>query len=410
MHTGRLFTRNFTLLVWGQIFSLLGNYTLKFALSMYVLDQSGSAARFAGILAAAAVPTVLLSPVGGVLADRVNRRKIMITLDAVSGILVGSLLVLWKPTDNLVGITILQVGLGILGAFESPTVQACIPQMQSGTNLMRANSVVNQVQALASMVTPFTGSIAYTFLGIRPVLLMVCGCFFCTALLELFLVLPTPTEQKGESMGQILGEDLRQSVRFLCREEPMVLRLLLLAAAVNFFSTGIVSVGLPFLVRTTLQLPAAWYGAAESMLGVAAIVGSILIGILGTGMPIQRQYWLLALFGIGLLPAALAFAMACPTTLCYAILIAGLCVGQITCSMFSVVGLCAIQQRTPERMTGKIMAFVMTLSLCAQPLGQVVYGRVFDGCLPGSILGVTGLLVMSTAFSSRKLFVRLSRG
>ena len=60
----RLFTPNFTFLVFGQVSSLIGNYTLKFALSMYVLEQTGSASVFAGLLALALLPTILLSPFG----------------------------------------------------------------------------------------------------------------------------------------------------------------------------------------------------------------------------------------------------------------------------------------------------------------------------------------------------------
>ncbi len=70
----KLFTRNFTLLVLGQASSLFGNYILRLALSMYVLEVTGSAAVFAGILSIATIPTILLSPVGGILADRAGRR------------------------------------------------------------------------------------------------------------------------------------------------------------------------------------------------------------------------------------------------------------------------------------------------------------------------------------------------
>ncbi len=66
----RLFSKNFTLLVLGQISSLFGNYIIKFVLSMYVLDTTGSATVFASILSIAAIPTILLSPLGGILADR----------------------------------------------------------------------------------------------------------------------------------------------------------------------------------------------------------------------------------------------------------------------------------------------------------------------------------------------------
>ena len=80
-----LWTRNFILLVLGQASSLFGNLILRLALSMYLLEVTGSAAVFAGILSAAALPTIILSPLGGVLADRVDRRRLMVLLDAQIG-------------------------------------------------------------------------------------------------------------------------------------------------------------------------------------------------------------------------------------------------------------------------------------------------------------------------------------
>ena len=81
-------SRDFVLLVAGQGISLFGNMMLRFAMSMWVLDETGSATIFASILAVSIVPTILLSPFGGVLADRVNRRTIMVALDAISATLV----------------------------------------------------------------------------------------------------------------------------------------------------------------------------------------------------------------------------------------------------------------------------------------------------------------------------------
>ena len=82
----KLFNRNFSFLILGQVSSLLGNLSLKFALSMYILEQTGSASLFAGLLAASMVPTILLSPFGGILADRADRRAVMAGLDALSGL------------------------------------------------------------------------------------------------------------------------------------------------------------------------------------------------------------------------------------------------------------------------------------------------------------------------------------
>lgn len=88
MQSENLFTRNFTFLLLGQAFSLFGNFTLKFALSMYILEQTGSASIFATVLAMSMLPIIILSPLGGVLADRANRRNIMVGLDILSGLAV----------------------------------------------------------------------------------------------------------------------------------------------------------------------------------------------------------------------------------------------------------------------------------------------------------------------------------
>ena len=77
-----LFRRDFTLVVIGQIISLFGNAVLRFALPLYLLRQTGSAGLFGAVGAAAFIPAILCSPIGGVVADRVNKRDIMVVLDA----------------------------------------------------------------------------------------------------------------------------------------------------------------------------------------------------------------------------------------------------------------------------------------------------------------------------------------
>lgn len=88
MNQQKLFHKNFIILILGQIISLFGNVILRFALSMFVLDQTGSVAIFGTILAISMIPTILFSSFGGILADRVNKRNIMIALDfTTSGII-----------------------------------------------------------------------------------------------------------------------------------------------------------------------------------------------------------------------------------------------------------------------------------------------------------------------------------
>ena len=400
----KLFTRNFTLLILGQASSLLGNGALRFAVSMYVLDATGSAGTYSLIVALSMLPMIVLSPLGGVLADRADRRRIMVALDALSGltVLLGALTLALGGGVAAVGA--LLMALSVLGAFESPTVQACVPQMLSGENVLRGNAAVSQVQAVTSLVTPFLGAAAYSAFGLGSVMLAAAACFFLTALLECFIRLGyTPRGAKGGVLPTVRN-DLAESARFLRREQPDVLKLLLLSGAASMFLSGVMVVGYPYLVRTTLGLSSAHYGVAESAAGVAAILGSVAAGF----MSVRGAAWMrrmLGMSGVAVLVAGVGFALGLGAE--FVVLVAAFSLANMACSAFSVCAMTAIQRRTPESLTGKVMAFVYTLSLCAQPLGQLLYGALFDALPPAWVLIPSGAVVAAAAIVLRGFFSQL---
>ena len=409
MKKEKLFTRNFTLLILGQVSSLTGNYTLKFALSMYVLEQTGSASIFAGMLSAALLPTVLLSPFGGILADRANRKHIMVALDALSGLSVLAAGLLLPLGRELWVIGALLVLLSVLAAFESPTVQACVPQMVSPQNLVQGNAVVSQVSAVTSLVTPFLGSLFYTAFGIGPVFAAAVVCFWLTALLECMIHLEYQKPPRTAGIGAIVREDLAVSAHFLRREQPDILKLLLLAALAGMFVSGTAVVGFPYLVRTVLGLSATYYGAAESAMGAAAILGSLCAGLLGKKLRVRDMAAIFLSFGLSLFPIGLSFLLPVGRMARYGVLLFFFCVCQLGVCIFSTYAITLIQQRTPEQLMGKVMSCVFTLSMCAQPVGQVVYGALFD-CFSDSVYWVlipTGMLICLIAVVSRGFLKRM---
>lgn len=409
MKKEKLFTRNFTLLILGQVSSLTGNYTLKFALSMYVLEQTGSASIFAGMLSAALLPTVLLSPFGGILADRANRKHIMVALDALSGLSVLAAGLLLPLGRELWVIGALLVLLSVLAAFESPTVQACVPQMVSPQNLVQGNAVVSQVSAVTSLVTPFLGSLFYTAFGIGPVFAAAVGCFWLTALLECMIHLEHQKLPRTAGIGAIVREDLAVSAHFLRREQPDILKLLLLAALAGMFVSGTAVVGFPYLVRTVLGLSATYYGAAESAMGAAAILGSLCAGLLGKKLRVRDLSAIFLSFGLSLFPIGFSFLLPVGRMARYGVLLFFFCVCQLGVCIFSTYAITLIQQRTPEQLMGKVMSCVFTLSMCAQPVGQVVYGALFD-CFSDSVYWVlipTGMLICLIAVASRGFLKRM---
>ena len=409
MKKEKLFTRNFTLLILGQVSSLTGNYTLKFALSMYVLEQTGSASIFAGMLSAALLPTVLLSPFGGILADRANRKHIMVALDALSGLSVLAAGLLLPLGRELWVIGALLVLLSVLAAFESPTVQACVPQMVSPQNLVQGNAVVSQVSAVTSLATPFWGSLFYTAFGIGPVFAAAVACFWLTALLECMIHLEYQKPPRTAGIGAIVREDLALSAHFLRREQPDILKLLLLAALAGMFVSGTAVVGFPYLVRTVLGLSATYYGAAESAMGAAAILGSLCAGLLGKKLRVRDLSAIFLSFGLSLFPIGLSFLLPVGRMARYGVLLFFFCVCQLGVCIFSTYAITLIQQRTPEQLMGKVMSCVFTLSMCAQPVGQMVYGALFD-CFSDSVYWVlipTGVLICLIAVASRGFLKRM---
>ena len=376
--TQKLFTKNFVLLILGQLTSLFGNFILKLALSMYVLELTGSAAIFAGILSIATIPTIVLSPLGGILADRANRRNIMVALDGLTGMSVLCATLLLSESNALTVISVLLVILSVLGAFETPTVQACIPTMLQGDNIMKGNAVVNQVASLSYLVAPMLGGVLYAVFGLKPVMYASVVCFFITALFECFIKL---SYQRSESKGGILSvvkQDFLSSMRYISKEQTNIAKMLLLTAFSRFFVMGITIVGLPYIVRTVLGLNAQYYGAAESSLAIATILGSVAAGLLAKKLKIHKLAILLASMGIFIIPAGIVFLCPADSIIKYVITLVSFCGMQIAISIFSIFAVSLIQQRTPNHLIGKVMAYTSTVTLCVQPIGQIVYGFLFD--------------------------------
>ena len=409
--TEKLFTKNFTLLILGQLTSLFGNFILKLALSMYVLEATGSAAIFAGILSAATIPTILLSPLGGILADRADRRNIMVALDALTGVSVLCAALFLSENNAIAVISTLLIILSILGAFETPTVQACIPTMLQGGNIMKGNAVVNQVASLSYLIAPMLGGVLYAMLGLKPVMYASVVFFFITALFECFIKLSYQRIQNQGGVLQIVKQDFLSSMQYITKEQTSISKMLLLTALSRFFVMGITIVGLPFLVRTVLGFNPKYYGAAESALAVATILGSIAAGILAEKLKIHKLSVLLASMGIFIIPAGIVFILPVNAMIKYGVTVVSFCGMQAVISIFSIFAVSLIQQRTPNHLIGKVMAYTSTVTLCIQPIGQIVYGFLFDRFYSAVyfVLIPTGIIVCIVGLSAMSFFKNMER-
>ena len=378
MKSDRLFSRDFTLMVIGQIISLLGNAVLRFALPLQVLDATGSAAAFGGVLALSMVPVLLCSPLGGVLADRVPRQRIMWGLDFSTAALAAGYGLLLAGGHSVAAVGGMMVLLSAIQALYQPAVQASIPVLVAEEHLPAANGVVAQVQALSSLLGPILGGILYGWVGLAPIVWVGAACFLGSAVMELFLRIPFRRREDGGAPLAAVGRDLRDAGVFLVREQPGLLRVLALIALINLFLSALFLVGLPYLIKITLGLSSQLYSFAEAALSLGSILGGMLSGA-ALGRTGLREAWRFLLgTALSLLPIALALVLGLPPLAAYGVILAAVLVGMACAMLFSVAAQTYLQRATPPHLLGKVAAFVSAISTCAMPLGQALYGVLFE--------------------------------
>ena len=392
----KLFRRDFTLMVIGQVISLFGNAILRFALSLYVLTLTGSAAAFGGIMALSMVPMVFCSPLGGVAADRLPRQRIMAVLDFITAALV-LLSAAALGSGGLAVVTVLMLALSAIQSFYQPSVTASIPLLADGEQLMAANSTVALVQALASLLGPILGGLLYSIFGLLPILTASAACFFASAVLELFLHIPYEKPAHSQAALKQISADLVQAAGFLRRERPALLAVLLLLSSLNLFLAGLYNVGLPYLVKVHLGLSDLLYSYSQAAMGVGSILGGILPTLLGDRMPVRRSYWYLLGVTVLLIPMALVLAVGTPALAAYGVILASSLAGMACVTAFNVSSLTFFQKSIPTGLLGKVSSFASAISTCALPVGQALYGALFELAAPWLV--VVFALTSSAAIS-----------
>lgn len=392
-------SRSFALLLAGLGISLFGNLMLRFAMSMWVLDETGSAAAFASILTASVIPTIVLSPLGGVLADRMNRRTIMVALDATSAAIVLACALVFSVTGfNLAAIAAMQVTLAVLDAMETPTVQAALPQLfrEHGEETMRrAMAAVNMVNQAGTLVPALLGGVLYSLVGAAPMMRIAVAGFATAAVVECFIQLDAPDRSGQKSSSPV--DDMREAARFLTRERPHIFRLLLICGALNFLVTGYAEVGFPYMVRTLLGFDAGAYGVAYALVGVSGLVGALAGGMVASRLSMRRFPLTILAFALTILPQALAMMLPVAATVRLAALTAGTCGTMVSICISNLISVPAIQMSCPEGLTGKVMSLALSCSLCAQPLGQITYGLAYGALPAGVVLFATFALALLCA-------------
>ena len=409
---GKSDRRTFALILLAQFCSLLGQEVLQFVLPLYLLDVTGSGTRFGLAIACGFVPYTLLSPIGGVLADRTRKRGIMMGVNAVLVAVLLVFLALKDTGDPFVLVVFATMASFVAQALYQPSIQSTVPFVLAAPDVPRGVALVSQIGGLTTLSGPVVGAAVYGAVGLVPVVWVSLAAFALSgAVVALAVRFPCePASWEGGAIAMV-RDDLAEAVRYL-RDKPLLLGGMATATFVNVSAGALISVGTVYVVTITLGLPAAYASFAQMAMGAGSLVGHSLLAIAPRRFSLRRSApyvgGIAAAIGVAawvLSPAAFMAPMAV-----FLVLTASYAFATMSGGLMGSCMLAELQAGAPSALVGKLIALFMTLVNCATPLGQAVFGVLFDVLPAWTIALVTALELAVVAGAWRRFLRRRQAG
>ena len=377
-----LANRNYRTFFFSQAFSLTGTWMQSVAVAWLVLTLTGSATWLGVAIALQTLPVLLLGPYGGLLVDRMDKRRLLMgtqTAAAAQALALGVLTV--TGTVTLGWVLVLSVGLGLINAIDNPGRQAFVREMvpiDMVRNAVSLNAVLVNVAravgpALAGVLIA-TAGLGVCFLANAASFIVVIGAYALMTRAEL-----RPTEPVPRGPGQ-----LREGLRYV-RRDPLLLVPLLMMALVGTLTYEF-QISLPALATETFDGGAGSLGAVTAAMGVGAVIG----GLVSAGRPgsgIRTMTMASATFG-----ATVLLVVVAPTLVTASAALVAVGAASI---WFLSAGNATLQLTAAPEMRGRVMALWTVAFIGTTPVGGPIVGFVAEQAGPrwALALGAAAALV-----------------
>ncbi len=358
--------RSFYLFALGQIVALVGTALSNFALGVWAFQGSGRIIDYALVVMLALVPTALLSPLGGAVADRFDRRRVMILAHVLSAGAMGCLVGLFLTDSLALWNVSLIVGLtSAVTAFHQPAYLAAIAQLVPKPYLTQANAVAQMGVGVSQLVAPIAGGALVALFGLAPVIGLNVATFAVGIVTLLVVRFPDWLFRRTEEpfRSAILG-----GWRFIARRRPLVL-MVVFFVVVNFF-TAIMWVSVAPMVLPVAG-PAA-LGVVTAVGGLGAVLGGL--AVVPWGGTRRRALGMIG-FVIGAGLGTLLMGLQ-PSLLLIGL---GLALRLGSTAVVNAHWLALLQVKVGQELLGRVLATNMMLALVMQPLGFLLAGPLVDG-------------------------------
>jgi MFS family permease len=364
----------------GQGTSFVGDAVSMVALVILVVQVTGSASAVGGALVARLLPTIA-SPLAGVLADRVDRRVVLVASDLARAVLVLGLVF----ARDLVTIYILVFLMGLARTLFNPTIRAAFPSVVAGGDLTRANALISGSFSVAETAGPALGGLLVATVGVNAAFMLDAATYLISAVLLSLIPLPRPQRADDEAG---FGQDLKAGFAYLAGARVP------LAIVVGAFLTVLtINITVPaevFLAKETFDAGASGYGLLVGLWGGGMVLGSALITGLGSRISLMPLYLTsiilsaLAMAATGLSPT-FAFALG-------AMVVAGVANGIDDVSTNTI-----LQEQVPDAFLGRVFAVKFLGYSAGETLAYPVGGLLVDEIGPRSTYIYAGAATAASA-------------
>ena len=368
----------------GQAVSLVGTWMQTVAQGWLVLELTGSGTALGMMAAAQFLPILLLAPYGGLLADRMDKRRLLIATQVALGSIALALgILVVTGVVQLWMVLVLALCLGLVTAIDNPVRQSFAQEMVSAKRLRNAVSLNSVMVNTARAVGPAMAGILIATTGTGVCFLINAASYAAVvfALAGMDTAALHPTAPAGREPGQI-----RQGLTYVAHTSELLIPLMMLALVGTLAYEF--QVVLPLLARGPLEGGAGTYGLLTSAMGAGAVVGGLFVA--GHGRTGLRPLTVAAaLFGAAVL--ATAAAPSIPVALVALAVVGATSVG------FLAVGNTTLQLTSDPRFRGRVMALWTVAFLGSTPLGAPIIGWVSEHISPRGGLVVGGLACLLAA-------------
>jgi len=389
--------RNFRLYFLGQTISLSGTWMQGVAQAWLVLKLTGSGTALGFVIALQFLPLLLVGPLGGVVADRFDKRRVLYVTQAAAGLLALTLgLLVSTDVIRLWMVYLLAAGLGCVHAVDNPTRQSFVLEMVGPADLANAVSLNSVMVNLARVVGPAIAGFLIATVGLGP-------CFLINAASYLAVVVALAAmrgDQLQRGIPQARGRgQLREGFRYV-RSTPALLAPLVMMAVIGTLAYEF-QVILPLMAKFTFHGDAGTYGLMTSFMGGGAVVGGLYAASRRPRSPTQLS--LLAMVFGGVLLAA----SAAPTLVLE--LAALMLVGAVSIS-FIALGNTSLQLTARPEMRGRVMALWSVAFLGSTPVGGPIVGWVGQHAGPRWGLALGGMAALLAGALAHPVLARIGSG